>query len=221
MLFGRPSKLLLERIQKIKTFILYAYTFRSRAERVVWTLKELDYPYELIRLDPFKGEASTPEFRYLNPSGKIPVLLHGEKILTESVAIMEYLNDISKQHALVPTGPDEAYHYHKVMSYGLTEIEPYMWLAEQASRLKQLYTWPDGTYEKAINMVKENIGPISQWTEGRAFIGGNQFSLADIYYYSLITWAQQHDGIQFSSATDHYLRQLEQREAFPAEMRSA
>ena len=161
----------------MKELTLYAYSFRSRAERVIWTLKELDYSYELIRLDPFKDEANTPEFRQLNPSGKIPVLLHGDKSLTESVAIMEYLNDISEQRALVPTNPDEAYNYHKVMSYGLTEIEPYMWLAEQASRLKQLYAWPDGTYEQAINMVKNNIGPVSEWTEGRAFIGGNFIEL--------------------------------------------
>lgn len=42
---------------KDRGFVLYAYTFRSRAERVLWALRELDHPYEVIRLDPFKGDA--------------------------------------------------------------------------------------------------------------------------------------------------------------------
>ena len=184
---------------------------------MLWTLKELDHPYEIIRLDPFKRETNTPEFRRLNPSGKIPVLTHGENVLTESLAIMEYLNDISEYRALTPANPNEAYNYRKVIHYGLTEIEPYVWLAEQASRLKTLYIWPEGTYEQAINMVKTNISLIDQWTENSEFIGCSKFSLADIYYYSLITWSQQHN-INFSSKTENYLKQLEGREDFPQEM---
>lgn len=33
-------------------FTLYAYPFRSRAERVLWALKEFDYSFDVIRLDP-------------------------------------------------------------------------------------------------------------------------------------------------------------------------
>ena len=156
--------------QKINPFVLYAYTFRSRAERVLWTLRELEHPYEIIRLEPFKGDTRTPDFKHLNPSGKIPVLVHGKNVLTESLAIMEYLNDISKDRALTPTDPEEAYNYRKIIHYGLTEIEPYLWLAEQAGRLKALYTWPAGTYAQAINMVKENVALIKAWTDDREFI---------------------------------------------------
>ena len=184
---------------------------------MLWTLRELEQPYKIIRLDPFKGDTNTPDFRRLNPSGKIPVLLHGEEVLTESLAIMEYLNDISENRALTPTDPKEAYNYRKIIHYGLTEIEPYLWLAEQAGWLKAFYTWPEGTYEQAINMVKTNIGPIEQWTENREFIACSKFSLADIYYYHLITWAQRHN-VTYTSGTANYLKQLERRAAFPAEM---
>jgi len=64
---------------------------------VLWALREFGFPYELVRLDPFKGETRTEEFLKLNPASKVPVLVMGDKVLTESIAIMEYLNDISPE----------------------------------------------------------------------------------------------------------------------------
>ena len=76
-------------------FTLYAYPFRSRAERVLWTLKEFDYSFDVIRLDPFKGETSTPAFLKMNPAKKMPMLVEGANRLNEYINLMEYLNDIS------------------------------------------------------------------------------------------------------------------------------
>jgi glutathione S-transferase len=198
-------------------FTLYAFNFRSRAERVLWTLRECDLPYEVVRLDPFKGEARTPEFLRLNPSGKVPVLVRGDEVLTESVAIMEYLNDFS-QRGLIPSEPKAVYQYRKVVHYGLTEVEPYMWLSEQAKRLKRIYTWPDGTYEESINRVNESLQIVPQWLAGNEHICGDDFSLADIYYYHLLTWATQHEDIELPAGVNDYLRKLEKRAAFPEEM---
>lgn len=200
-------------------FTLYAYTFRSRAERVLWTLCECDLPYVVVRLDITKGETHTPEFLSLNPSGKIPVLVHGDEVFTESVAIMEYLNDIT-QRGLMPREPKALYQYRKVVHYGLTEIEPYLWLSEQARRLKRLYTWPEGTYEEAINRVNESLQIVPQWLEGNGYIGGDAFTLADIYYYHLLTWATQHEGVEAPAGVGDYLHKLEQRAAFPQDMLS-
>lgn len=198
-------------------FVLYGYPFRSRAERVLWTLREFDYPHKVIRLDPFKGETRTEAFLDLNPARKVPVLCHGDDVYTESSAIMEYLNDISGTRKLIPSAPKAAFDYRKVVHYGLTEIEPYLWLAEQANRLKALYSWPDGTYEQAISRVKENIQRVWPWTEAGGYMVHGEFSLADIYYYHLITWAHQHD-IEYPSGTRTYLELLQQRPAFPVEM---
>ena len=125
--------------------VLYAYTFRSRAERVLWTLRELAMPHRVVRLDPFGGATRTAEFLQLNPAAKIPVLVHGERVLTESIAIMEYLNDISASRHLIPKGAADNSRFRRILHFGLTELEPYLWLADQAGRLKQIYRWPDGT----------------------------------------------------------------------------
>ena len=55
--------------------------------------KYLDLPVEYIRIDLFKGEQKTPEFLALNPNGKVPVLVDGDRRIWESDAIMCYLAD--------------------------------------------------------------------------------------------------------------------------------
>ena len=203
----------------MRKFILYAYIFRSRAERVLWALREFEYPYDVVRLDPFKGETNTEEFSSMNPSKKVPVLVHGDNVMTESLAIMEYLNDISERKKLIPSDPEKAFNYRKIIHYGLTEIEPYLWIAEQVSRLKSLYSWPEGTYEGAIIQIKENIKIVWPWTEAAKYIAGDKFSIADIYFYQLISWASKH-GIEHPSGVKEYLKSLEKRTAFPVEMLS-
>lgn len=196
---------------------MYAYTFRSRAERVLWALREFDYPYKIIRLDPFKGETKSEEFVKLNPSGKVPVLLQGEDVYTESLAIMEYLNDLSENFKLIPSEPGKAFNYRKIVHYGLTEIEPYLWLAEQAGHLKALYSWPDGTYEGAMTQLRENIKLVWQWVGAGRYIAAAEFTLADIYFYHLITWAGLHN-VEYSSDVSEYLKLLRNRPAFPVEI---
>ena len=197
-------------------FTLYAYPFRSRAERVLWTLKEFDYSFDVIRLDPFKGETNTPEFIKLNPARKVPVLIEGEESLTESLAIMEYLNGISDSIKLIPTEAAEAYDYRKKVHYGLTEVEPYMWIVEQSTRLKNLYHWPEGAYESASSLVKSHLPVVFSWLENNTYITSNNFTLADIYFYTLLTWAKQ-QGVDVPEHVTAYIKNLEQRPTFPRE----
>lgn len=197
-------------------FTLYAYPFRSRAERVLWALKEFDYSFNVIRLDPAKGEINTPEFIKLNPAKKIPVLLDGEKILTESLAIMEYLNDISEFTKLIPTEPVAAYDYRKKVHYGLTEVEPYLWIAEQSTRLKGLYDWPEGTHESAFSLLKSQLQVVFSWLENSTYIATGEFTLADIYFYTLLTWAQQ-NNFDVPEHVKTYITNLEKRSSFPKE----
>ena len=65
----------------------------SRAVTTHWMLTELDVKHEQIVVDFMSGETSTPEFRAINPMGKIPVLVDDDIIITEVAAICAYLAD--------------------------------------------------------------------------------------------------------------------------------
>lgn len=71
--------------------------------RLVLEEKELEWKGHYV--DILKGEQFTPEFRKLNPKSLVPVLVHDNRILTESTVICEYLEDVFPEPALRPADP--------------------------------------------------------------------------------------------------------------------
>ena len=65
----------------------------TRSIRARWALQELELDFESVTVDLRKGEGRRPEFLKLNPAGKIPVLVDGDLVLNESVAILLYLSE--------------------------------------------------------------------------------------------------------------------------------
>lgn len=95
---------------------LYSY-FRSSASyrvRIALNLKGLPYEVVPVHLLRKGGEQLTPEYRKLNPDGLVPALVDdtGEAtaVLTQSLAIIEYLEEQYSEPRLLPQGAaDRAY----------------------------------------------------------------------------------------------------------------
>ena len=88
---------------------LYSYWRSSAAYRVriALALKGLDYQTAGVHLARDGGEHRRPEFLELNPQGFVPTLRDGERTLTQSLAIIEYLEETRAQPALLPQGSRE------------------------------------------------------------------------------------------------------------------
>ncbi len=73
--------------------MLTVYGRRSsfNLQKVAWLLGELDCSHEHIELGGSFGGLDTPEFRNMNPHGKVPVIRDGEHVVWESHAILRYL----------------------------------------------------------------------------------------------------------------------------------
>jgi maleylpyruvate isomerase len=81
---------------------LYTY-FRSSAAyrvRIALGLKGLDWAPQPVHLR--KGEQAAPEFRAINPAGLVPVWAEGDFRLAQSLAIIEYLDEIRPAPPLLP-----------------------------------------------------------------------------------------------------------------------
>ncbi len=65
-----------------------------RQLRPHWMLMELGLDYEFHPVHPRTGQTMTPEFLKLNPRHKVPLLRHGEFLVTESAAICQYLSEM-------------------------------------------------------------------------------------------------------------------------------
>lgn len=70
---------------------LHVFPVSPRAFKVLFAAHQLGVDYELKFINLFKGEQNSPEFRALNPSGRMPVLEDGDYVLWESNAIVNYL----------------------------------------------------------------------------------------------------------------------------------
>lgn len=202
---------------------LYKYPFQTRAERVLWTLHELDLAHEVKVVNPMTGETRTPEFLAMNPHSKVPTLEHNGNSYTESLAIMEYLNDLHPDRPLTPNpaSPDYAqqnFQFRQALSYGVAEIETYGWVRSQATILKALYTWPEGTAEECLKRLEKAMPTVWQWLEAREYVAGDAFTLADIYYYQLLGWVKML-GVELPEVAVSYLKKLASREKFPDAMK--
>jgi maleylpyruvate isomerase len=84
---------------------LFSY-FRSSAAyrvRIALNLKELPYEIVPIHLTKDGGRQHTQEFRAINPLARVPALeLSGGQVLTQSLAIIEYLDEIHPEPPLLP-----------------------------------------------------------------------------------------------------------------------
>jgi glutathione S-transferase len=70
---------------------------RTRAFRALWVAKEVGVDYEHLPIEIGDAGARTPEFLVVNPNGRLPVIVDGDFVLFESLAITLYL---AKKHSL-------------------------------------------------------------------------------------------------------------------------
>ncbi len=90
-------------------FTLYGY-FRSSAShrvRIAMNLKNLKYDYKAVHLINNGGEQHNQEYKKLNPSEQVPTLVHNGKALGQSIAIIQYLDEVSPTSPLFPIDPFE------------------------------------------------------------------------------------------------------------------
>jgi len=83
---------------------LYGYFRSSASYRVRIALNYKGIAYESLAVD-LRSPASAqraPQFLALNPAGLVPVLVDGELVLTQSLAIIEYLEELKPQPAFLP-----------------------------------------------------------------------------------------------------------------------
>ena len=106
---------------------LYSY-FRSSAAyraRIALNLKGLPYDMESIHLTRGGGRQHSPEYRAINPQQRVPALrLDNGEVLIQSLAIIEYLDEIHPEPPLLPADPIARAHVRAVAQAIACDIHP-------------------------------------------------------------------------------------------------
>tara|TARA_B100000686_G_C16376082_1_gene755017 strand:- start:7 stop:651 length:645 start_codon:yes stop_codon:yes gene_type:complete len=86
---------------------LYSFYISSAAYRARIALNLKGIAYEYIPINMFAEEHLTPEYYEIHPQGLVPVLVDGGRTINQTLAIMEYLEEVYPEPSLLPADPAE------------------------------------------------------------------------------------------------------------------
>jgi glutathione S-transferase len=87
------------------TIHLYGHPFASYAWKPLIAAYERNVPFEFYMVDPNHAE-NTARMRDLSPTGQFPALVDGDRTVTQSNAVIEYLDRIGSAPKMIPSDPD-------------------------------------------------------------------------------------------------------------------
>ena len=182
---------------------LYGY-FRSSAAfrvRIALNLKGLDYEHASIHLR--KNQQSAPDYLKLNPQALVPTLEdHGHLVLSQSLAIIEYLDETRPRPPLLPATPIERSRVRSLAQTIACDIHPIDNL-----RVLRYLAAPLGHEEKTVeawfnHWIRLGFDAIERRLsiepETGRFCHGNAPTLADCCLVPQVVNAQRHKSFDFA-----------------------
>lgn len=189
---------------------------RTRSVRIIWLLEELGLDYEV---EVLTGDAkSAPAFLKISPFGKVPAIEDGDLVLTESVAIVQYiLSEYGKGRLHPPVDSKDYAKFLQWLNFGeATLMQP---IAEVI--VNKLFRPEEHQHQFSIDNGTKNFSDMARVIDGvlanSDYLVGDAFTAADIVTgYSL----NVADMLGLISAIDDiahlrdYIDRLRSREAF-------
>lgn len=149
-------------------------------------LREAGLDFSIIAVDlATKKTEQGDDFLKINPKGQIPTLLLNDgTLLTEGVAIVQYLADQKPDRQLMPEpGTIARYHALEWLNYIATELH------KGFSPLFNPKT-PEEFKVVAREALSHKFAYMNESLKGKTFLLGNRFSVADAYLFTVMRWAK-------------------------------
>jgi glutathione S-transferase len=165
----------------------------TRTIRAHWALRELGLPYHCRPILSRSGETTTPQFTAVNPRQKIPALVDGDFIITESAAIITYLSTTyaTPDNALVPTDPLGRARYDEWAYFILTELDATsLYVVRRHQGLPGIYGEAPVAVDAALTYFQRQVGSVAATlNDGRPWLMGDRFTGVDMLLTTCLTWA--------------------------------
>ncbi len=164
---------------------LFTCKIAPNAKKINLYLREKDITvgFETIEVDLFSGEQNSPQFKAINPLGKVPVLqLEDGSAITESLSIIEYFEEIYPHHSLTGDSPEERAKIKAIERFIDMEIMGMMGI--MAHHMMPLFA---GRFDQSSDVIKygrmrqaEALKQLDNFIGDRSFVYGDKLSIADI-----------------------------------------
>ena len=165
--------------------------------------------YQAVRIDFASKQQQSPGYLRLNPRGRVPALVTDRGVLTETLAVLQYVSQSFPEARLAPL--DDLFLLAKV-----NEFNTYLCSTVHVAHAHRVraHRWADD--EQAMEAMKkkvpETMGACFDMIERDMLAGpwvlGDSFSICDMYLFTLGRWLQG-DGVEigrFPKVADHAVR---------------
>ncbi|UYG03387.1 glutathione S-transferase family protein [Halomonas sp. LR3S48] len=187
----------------------------TRVLRVIWLLNELGLEYELVPVALMQGEHLQPDFLALNPAAKVPVLVDGDQIITESAAIQLYLAEKYPQAGFIPNTVEERAQMYRWNFFLVTEIEQPLWRIA-----RHTFVYPDEKrLPKDVDLARqeclEMVAVLEHHMQERECVVGDRLSVADFNAAYTLDWANEEEMLGDAPRLKDYLKAMYARPTAP------
>ena len=159
---------------------LYHYPLSPFSRKVRLTLAEKKIEVELVEERYWEQDG---DFLRRNPAGKVPVLRLGNRMLADSQAICEYLEETVPQPALLPRDAEGRYEARRLVAWFDDKFHrdcTMKLLGERVFRKVMGTGYPDSTNVKeGARAIKHHLDYMAQLLDQRRWLAGNEMTLAD------------------------------------------
>lgn len=179
-------------------------------------MHELGLNFETSKVSFKDKTCSDGDFTKINPKGYVPALkLDNNEVLTEAVVILKYLADQKVEANLVPkAGTQDMYRCMEWMNYITTEVHKSYTQLFNVTRISPSLETQSEIKSYFKNDLYKKFDFINEKLANKDFIMGSQFTIADAYLFSVLSWNKYQD-IDYSkwSNIGTYLTRVYKRDA--------
>lgn len=196
------------------TMILH-HCMSARSFRPLWTLEELQLPYELL-MHPFPPRAMDKAYLGINALGTVPAFIDGDVFMTESSAICQYLADLHPEGGLNVEKTEPMYgEYLNALHYGEATLTFPQTLVLRYGRFEKPERRQPQVAEDYGNWFIARLRRAESILSERPYFCGERFTVADISVgYALYLAEMIGLDQQFPEQVAAYWARLKLREAY-------
>lgn len=196
---------------------LYHMPLSPFCRKVRLTLAEKRIEVELVEERYWE---QSPDFIRRNPAGKVPVLRFGNRTMSESQAICEYLDETVPNPPLMPRDPEARYEVRRICGWFDDKFHrevTSMLLYERVNKKLMGQGYPESRNVKAgASQIKYHLDYLNWLLETRRWLAGNEMTLADFAaaaHLSALDYISDVDWNRSAALKDWYAK-IKSRPAF-------
>jgi glutathione S-transferase len=193
----------------------------TRSIRARWILQELGIDFESVTVNILAGEQHSPEFLKINPLGRVPVLVDGELVLTESVAILLYLAEKYPDKGLIPTDIKQRSQVYRWLLLTTAEIEQPLWRIWRHTAVYSEHLRLPAEVSLARKDFADLVAVMEDHMQGREFVVGDTVTVADFACAYTLDWANEFRLLDECPKLLQYIERMYARPNAPLRMAAA